>query len=55
VLLGVLHGVPTPYNSVLRRVANRMAVAGHKPGHYSVADLEAMVETERARAGVTAK
>jgi 2-dehydropantoate 2-reductase len=47
VLLGTLHGIPTPYNSVLRRLANRMAIAGYKPGHYSQADLEAMVAAER--------
>ena len=42
VLLGRLHGVPTPLNAVLRRVANQMAATGEKPGRYSVADVEAM-------------
>jgi 2-dehydropantoate 2-reductase len=47
VLLGALHGIPTPYNSVLRRAANDMARAGHKPGHYTQADLERMVTAHR--------
>lgn len=51
VLLGTLHGVPTPYNSVLRRVANQMAAAGLKPGHYSVADLEAQIAAQHVPIG----
>jgi 2-dehydropantoate 2-reductase len=47
VLLGALHGVAVPYNAVIRRVATRMAADGQKPGHYSFADLQAMVEAER--------
>jgi 2-dehydropantoate 2-reductase len=47
VLLGALHGVPTPYNSVLRRAAVRLAAAGHNPGHYSVEDLHAMIAEEQ--------
>jgi 2-dehydropantoate 2-reductase len=47
VLLGALHGVPVPYNAVIRRVATGMAADGLKPGHYSFVDLQAMVEAER--------
>jgi 2-dehydropantoate 2-reductase len=42
VLLGRLHGIPTPYNAVLQRVAARMARLREPPGKYSVADLTAM-------------
>ena len=40
VLLGKLHGVPTPLNATVRRLANRIAMAGEKPGDYSIADIE---------------
>jgi 2-dehydropantoate 2-reductase len=36
VLLGRLHGVPTPVNEVLRRVANRMARNRLPPGSWSL-------------------
>ncbi len=48
VLLGQLHGVPTPYNRVLQRVANHMAALGKAPGSYSVEELQKLVEAERA-------
>jgi 2-dehydropantoate 2-reductase len=54
VLLGALHGVPTPYNKVLRLTATRMAAAGEPPGRYSFDDLEAMVESERTNAAAAA-
>jgi len=54
VLLGALHGVPAPINSVLRRTAVAMAAAGHKPGHHSFEELQAMIAAERARAGAPA-
>jgi 2-dehydropantoate 2-reductase len=53
VLLGVLHGVPTPANSVVRGLATRMAAAGFQPGHYSFADLRAMIDAETAAQAVT--
>lgn len=53
-LLGALQNVSTPYNTVIRRVATRMAAEGQKPGRYSCADLQAMVESERAPDHVTA-
>lgn len=43
VLLGRLHGVPTPYNRALQRVANRMARRGQKPGTLTLADLDAEI------------
>jgi 2-dehydropantoate 2-reductase len=43
VLLGRLHGVPTPVNAALQRIANEMAARGTAPGSLSVAELEALV------------
>lgn len=40
VLLGRLHGVATPVNEMLQRVANRLARDGAAPGSIDVADLE---------------
>jgi 2-dehydropantoate 2-reductase len=54
VLLGALHGVPTPYNRVLRLAATRMAAAGEPTGRYTFSDLEAMVEIERSNAATKA-
>jgi 2-dehydropantoate 2-reductase len=53
VLLGVLHNVPTPANSVVRGLATRMAAAGLQPGHYSSADLRALIDAETAARAVT--
>jgi 2-dehydropantoate 2-reductase len=39
VLLGRLHGVPTPLNERLQSVANRMAHDGQKPGSMSAEEL----------------
>ncbi|MGQ0805359.1 MAG: ketopantoate reductase family protein [Actinomycetota bacterium] len=41
VLLGRLHGVPTPVNALAQRVANRMARERAAPGSVTAADLEA--------------
>jgi len=43
VLLGTLHGVPTPYNRVLQKVANETVQTGKQPGSISVEDLQRMV------------
>ena len=43
VLLGRVHGVPTPVNEVLQRLANRMAAAGDAPGSLTVEQVEALV------------
>ena len=42
-LLGRLHGVPTPHNTVIRRVATRMAAQGEAPGSVSIEALNDMV------------
>lgn len=39
VLLGRIHGIPTPFNRVLQRVANDMARNRQKPGLYSAEEL----------------
>jgi len=43
VLLGKLHGVPTPYNRLLQKVANQVARTGKPPGSMTVEDLQRMV------------
>lgn len=43
-LLGRLHGVPTPVNDVLRRLANEFARERRKAGSMPVAELVALVE-----------
>ncbi|MGI8554299.1 MAG: ketopantoate reductase family protein [Dehalococcoidia bacterium] len=48
VLLGRLHGIQTPYNSVLRRESTRVAGEAKGPGTLSLADLQAKVEAEPA-------
>lgn len=42
VLLGRIHGIPTPFNGVLQRVANRMARERLKPGLHTAEELWAM-------------
>ncbi|MFC4014008.1 ketopantoate reductase family protein [Nonomuraea purpurea] len=44
VLLGRLHGVPTPVNEVLRREANRSAAGRRPPGSMSADELLALIE-----------
>ncbi|MBH77435.1 MAG: 2-dehydropantoate 2-reductase [Dehalococcoidia bacterium] len=39
-LLGRLHGVPTPVNALLQKVATEVAVSGQGPGAFTVANLE---------------
>lgn len=43
VLLGRLHGVPTPVNAMLQQLARRAAAAGSAPGSFDAADLLARV------------
>jgi len=43
-LLGRLYGVPTPYNSTVRRVATDFAARGVRPGSMSVSELVAAAE-----------
>lgn len=46
VLLGRLHGVPTPVNEVLRRTANTFARERRAPGSMTVAELTALADAE---------
>jgi 2-dehydropantoate 2-reductase len=43
VLLGRLHGVPTPANDLVRRLVNEAAREGRAPGHLTPAALSAML------------
>ena len=43
VLLGRLHGVPTPVNELLQRLTNELARDRRPPGSYDEAALLAMV------------
>jgi 2-dehydropantoate 2-reductase len=52
VLLGRLHGVPTPVNAVLQRLANDAARLGRAPGSRAVAAVQA--EIDRAAADAAA-
>jgi 2-dehydropantoate 2-reductase len=45
VLLGRLHGVPTPVNEALRRAANAAATAGRGPGSMTPEELAGLVAT----------
>lgn len=45
VLLGRLHGVPTPVNATLQRVANELARTGARPGVLPVDEIERRVRT----------
>jgi len=47
VLLGKLYGIPTPYNRLLREVANHMARTGTRPGSMTVEDLQRMLAESR--------
>ncbi|MFF4325442.1 ketopantoate reductase family protein [Streptomyces sp. NPDC048387] len=49
VLLGRLHGVPTPVNDVLRHAANIFAREGLPPGSMSVSDLTALADEAEGR------
>lgn len=43
VLLGKLHGVATPANSVLQQLANQLATERGQPGSYQVADVKNLI------------
>jgi 2-dehydropantoate 2-reductase len=43
VLLGHLHGIPTPVNELLQQLANRAAREGKPPGSLTLDELEALV------------
>ncbi|MSQ24122.1 MAG: 2-dehydropantoate 2-reductase [Chloroflexi bacterium] len=44
VLLGRLHGIPTPANRLVRQLVTQVASSGEGVGAYSAEDLEAMLE-----------
>ncbi len=44
VMLGRLHGIPTPCNALLQLTVNDMARTGQKPGSIPVADLERQLD-----------
>lgn len=46
VLLGRLHGVPTPVNELLQATATRLARTGASPGSVDIAELEALAGVE---------
>ncbi len=47
VMLGRLHGVATPANELLQRLARRLALAGRGPGGYDDGELLAMIHVRR--------
>ncbi|MBI3797147.1 MAG: NAD(P)-binding domain-containing protein [Deltaproteobacteria bacterium] len=51
VLLGKLHGIPTPCNHLLQKVANQMARTGKRPGSLSVEELQGMLAESGATYG----
>ena len=52
VLLGRLHGVPTPVNAALQQLANEVARAGDPPESFPVAErLERIAEAQTRVAG----
>ena len=50
VTLGRLHGVPTPANTVVQRLANRVLREGFVTGHYTLDNLREMIEREQVSA-----
>ena len=50
-LLGKLHGVPTPYNTVVRRLAVEMAAKGEQPGSKTLEDVVRLAGEEGSRKG----
>jgi 2-dehydropantoate 2-reductase len=46
VLLGRLHGVPTPVNALLQRLANRLAATGAQPGSITPDEFEDRLASE---------
>jgi 2-dehydropantoate 2-reductase len=51
VMLGRLSGVPAPANALVQRLANRLAHERLAPGHFSEADVLAMLDGAGPRAG----
>jgi 2-dehydropantoate 2-reductase len=51
VLIGRLHGVPTPANELLRRLAATMAAGGQPPGSMAAADVLARLDAQPSAPG----
>ena len=49
IALGKKLGIPTPYNSTLLEIVNRMFAEGLKPGIYSPSELHAIVRSRSDR------
>jgi 2-dehydropantoate 2-reductase len=47
VLLGRLHGQPTPVNEVLQELANQLARAGRAPGSIAADEVNALIEEQK--------
>lgn len=45
--LGARFGIPTPYNSTLLEVVNRMVAEGHRPGFKTLRELKGFVNARR--------
>ncbi|MCZ6889637.1 MAG: ketopantoate reductase family protein, partial [Gammaproteobacteria bacterium] len=48
VLLGRLHGVPTPANRAVQSVGNRMARERLAAGAFTIEQIQTIIEQERA-------
>jgi hypothetical protein len=48
VLLGALHGIPTPCNRLLQKVANRVGRDRKPPGSMKIEELKLMLDTSEA-------
>jgi 2-dehydropantoate 2-reductase len=46
--LGRKHGIPTPYNSALLDIVNRMLAEGRRPGIHTPAELRMLIESRRS-------
>lgn len=49
ILLGEKHNIPTPYNSTLYNIVERMAAEGAEPGLYTIEELADLVEQRRRK------
>jgi 2-dehydropantoate 2-reductase len=47
ILLGKKHHLPTPYNSTLLNIVEKMAAEGDEPGKYTLEELIGMIEEQR--------
>jgi 2-dehydropantoate 2-reductase len=47
VLMGALHGIPTPVNRVIQRIANQMVRNNMTPGSVSLDELNQLIKEEK--------